>query len=74
MKDYNADIGNWLRKARELRGLNQQDVADHFGVTKTAVSYWENGDRTITAETMIEYCLFLNVDPQDLVREVLGDD
>jgi DNA-binding transcriptional regulator YiaG len=33
------------RLLREQAGLSQQDVADALGVTRTAVSLWEAGDR-----------------------------
>lgn len=70
MKNYNDDIGKWLKKQRELKHKNQQDVADYFGTTKTAVHYWETGKRQITAETMMRYCYYLGVDPQDLIRDI----
>lgn len=73
MKSYNVDIGKYLAKKREQRGLSQQDIADRMGCTKTAVHYWETGKRKMYADAMFEYCLILGVDPQDLVREVTSD-
>ena len=68
MEDYNAEIGKWLKEQRELKKRTQQEVADYFGKTKTAVSYWENGKRPMTAETLMRYCAYLGVDAQNLVR------
>ena len=73
MDNYNKKIGQWLAHQREARGLLQQDIGDKLGVTKTAISYWETGKRTIDASTMIEYCNALGVDPQDLVRDVVNE-
>ena len=72
MRDYNKEIGEYLAKARIDRGLTQQQVADRLGVTKTCVHYWESGKRTIYASNMIEYCLAIGLDPQDIVRDVTG--
>ena len=33
------------RRVRERAGLTQQDIAAALGVTRTAVSLWEAGDR-----------------------------
>ena len=41
MKNYNAEIGTWLAKKREEKGLSQSDVAKRMNVTKSAVHYWE---------------------------------
>jgi transcriptional regulator with XRE-family HTH domain len=72
MNDYNLNkaIGQWLADHRKQKDLSQQQVADRLGVTKTAVHYWETGKRMIFAETMIDYCKILNLDPQDLVRDI----
>ena len=69
-KDLNAEIGRWLAYHRKLRGLSQSEVAERLGVTKTAVHYWETGKRMIYAKTMMDYCHLLDIDPQDLVRDV----
>jgi len=38
-------LGAWIRCQRESLGLTQTQVADCLGVTKAAVSSWENGIR-----------------------------
>ena len=45
MKNYNAEIGTWLAKKREEKGLSQSDVAKRMNVTKSAVHYWETNKR-----------------------------
>lgn len=45
------DIRAYLKK----HGLSQQDFADMFGVTQSAVWQWMNGERSrVTAERAIE--------------------
>lgn len=73
MKNYNAKIGAYLAKERKAKKITQQQVADRMGVTKSAVSNWELGKRTIFADQMLEYCAQLGIDPQELVKSVTGD-
>jgi len=70
MTSYNEAIGKWLADRRESLGLQQSDVGERLGVTKSAVHYWETGKRTIKADTMLEYCKILDADPQELIRDV----
>ncbi len=72
MKNYNVKIGAYLAKERKAKKITQQEVADQLGVTKSAVSNWELGKRTIYADQMLEYCAHIGIDPQDLVRSVVG--
>ena len=36
-------IANTILSKRRLKGMTQDDLADHFGVTKASVSKWEKG-------------------------------
>lgn len=36
------DIGEWIRTARKLAGVNQEQLGEALGVTKGNVSAWEN--------------------------------
>jgi Predicted transcriptional regulators len=67
---FNTAIGQWLANKREEKKLSQQEVADMLKVSKTAVSYWETGKRTIYAVNMMNYCEVLGVNPQDLVSDL----
>jgi transcriptional regulator with XRE-family HTH domain len=42
--------GERIRAAREAIGMSQQELADLLGVTKAAVSSWENGRFRASAE------------------------
>lgn len=70
--NYNEAIGAWLMNERIKRGLSQQDIADRLGTTRTAVHYWESGKRTIYAVNMINYCNALNVDPAELINDIMN--
>ena len=43
-----------------------------LGVSRIAVSYWENGKRTIYAANLIEYCKVLALGREDL-DELIND-
>ena len=73
MKNYNKKIGAYLAKERKAKKITQQQLAEKLGVTKTAVSYWETGKRTIYADQMLVYCDAIDLDPQALILEVIND-
>ena len=39
--------GNFLRRYREAKGWNRQQLADHAKVSRTSIRCWENGQKTI---------------------------
>ena len=40
------EIGNQIKAMRLRRGITQEQMANHFGVTPQAVSKWERGVAT----------------------------
>lgn len=63
-------LGEYLRQKREEKGFSQQYVADKLGVSKMAVSNWENGNRAIYATTLIRYCMVIGLNPNNIVSEL----
>lgn len=54
LASYTADmetVGDRIRQQREAKLLSQQQLADLLGVTKAAVSHWENG-RTLNVKNL----------------------
>lgn len=47
---------NRLRKARERLALSQEYVAKYLGVTRTAVTQMENGDRKVSGDELEKLC------------------
>jgi transcriptional regulator with XRE-family HTH domain len=48
----NRTLPQQIRDARTLARLSQQELAERVGVTRQAVSYWENGGQVPTDSNM----------------------
>jgi len=71
---YTLNIGNNIRKWRELKGVKQDRLATQLGITKAALSNIENNKTDISLHRIeqIAVCLELDVmklftDPLDLI-------
>ncbi|MBX3182690.1 MAG: helix-turn-helix transcriptional regulator [Polyangiaceae bacterium] len=49
------DVGRRLAELRESRGLTQQELADHLGVSMRYVQAVEAGTQNLTLRTLAEY-------------------
>lgn len=62
-------IGDLLREARKAAGLTQQQVADHFSITKTSVSEWETNKGRPSMERMPQLARLYKTSLQHLMGE-----
>lgn len=69
-KEFNILLGTFLKAKREQKGISQQQLADKLGVTKTAVSYWESGKRSMYASTLMDYCNAIDYDVNDIIGKI----
>lgn len=60
-----------LRCLREQCGINQNDLADVFGITQSAVGNWEAKKRVPDIEMIIRLAKYFNVSLDDLVLKDL---
>lgn len=67
--DLDAAIGERVRHVRKAAGVTQEQLAGALGVTPTAVSYWENGKRSITPSIMVRVARALSVEVAALLPE-----
>lgn len=63
-----ARVGTALRAARLQRNLNQSDLARLAGVSASAISQAERGQRGLSLETVLELATGLNVTLDELLR------
>ncbi|RFN60320.1 helix-turn-helix domain-containing protein [Marixanthomonas ophiurae] len=63
------EIAERLKKARELSGLSQAQVALKLNVQRPAISEIEAGRRKVSAEELIEFSKLYKVDSSWLLNE-----
>lgn len=68
------EIGNRIRKYREIRGLNQKELAQLIGVSNSRISNWEQGINRPDADILADICRALNVSPSELLDVRLSTD
>lgn len=69
IKTFDKKLGEKLTAIRVEKNLSQQYVADRMSLSRSAISYYELGRRTIDVETLFKLCDIYNVD----VNEILSD-
>ncbi len=67
-EDEYRGIGRRLRRARELAGYSQEDVAKFLNVTGATYSRYESGQHKIAVADLYRLAEFLHVSPEYLVR------
>jgi Zn-dependent peptidase ImmA (M78 family)/DNA-binding XRE family transcriptional regulator len=60
--DAAASVGGRIRRAREAKGMSQQQLAIAIGRTQTAISYWEAGRRSPDVDDLIALSTALEAD------------
>lgn len=58
---YKENVGKKLKKAREIAGYTQQQVADNSNIKQPQLSKIENGTQEPDMETLGELCDFYAV-------------
>ena len=61
-------IGKFLQELRKEKGLTQEQLADHTGVSRRTVSRWETGSNMPDLDILVELSDFYEVD----LREILS--
>jgi transcriptional regulator with XRE-family HTH domain len=64
-----VEIGEKIKKFREMRGLTQSQLAEAANVDSNTVSRWERGDLRIKADKIAPIAAALNCSTDDLLKE-----
>lgn len=72
--DRKYEIGNRIRKYRELCGMSQKELAEKIDVSNSRISNWEQGINRPDADILAELCRALNVSPSELLDVHLSTD
>lgn len=62
-------MGEKILKLRKARGWNQEELAEHIGVTRQAVSRWESDSAKPDADKIIALCDLFGISADYLLRE-----
>lgn len=62
-----GDFPNVFRQLRIKEHFSQQELADKLGISKSAISMYENGNREPDLETLERIADFFNVDMDYLI-------
>jgi len=68
------EIGNRIRKYREIRKLSQKELAQLINVSNSRVSNWEQGINRPDVDILADICMALNVSPSELLDVRLSPD
>lgn len=73
--DRRQRIGRRIQTMRKSHGLTQDEVAEQLGVTRSAVSFWEHGQREMSVEMVDALADVFNCRPSAIVDdEIPGED
>lgn len=61
-KQINKAFGAFLRRVRDMRGLNQGDVADRIGLSQSHYARIESGERACYFPLALKICDALHID------------
>jgi GTP cyclohydrolase I len=59
-------FGAWLRQQRQARGLRQQEVADHLGISAAHLSRVESAEKRLSEEGIARVAGPLGIDPDEV--------
>ena len=60
-------IGEFLKELRKEKGLTQEQLAEHFNVSRRSVSRWETGSNLPDIDILIEMADYYGVDLRELI-------
>ena len=69
-KEFYTALGSVLRNERTKRDLSLLDIAERIGCAKSAVHYWETGEKAMSALYLSKYCDVLGMTIDDVFAKV----
>ncbi|MEM9347354.1 MAG: helix-turn-helix transcriptional regulator [Planctomycetota bacterium] len=63
-------LGEELSKARQAKGLSQQDLAAQAGVTREYISKLENNHASPTLDTLLSVCKALGIKASQVIAKI----
>ena len=72
--EIKKSLGEVLKERRIQAQLTQEYVAEAMGVTRQAVSKWENGTSDPSTTNLLKLAKLYGISPEDLIRSVSFDE
>ncbi len=69
-----SNVGDNIRKYREISGLTQKQLASRLNINNSRVSNWEQGANNPPADLIADICEALNVSASELLGVKLAAD
>ena len=66
-------LGEVLKEHRTRCGLTQEFVAESMGVSRQAVSKWENGTADPSTSNLLKLARLYDISPEELIRAVQAE-
>ena len=66
-------LGEVLKEQRTRCGMTQEFVAESLGVSRQAVSKWENGTADPATSNLLKLAKLYGITPEELIRAVRTD-
>lgn len=70
MQQQRTYVGSLLRDLRRRQDLHQKDVASRYCCSQQWVSLLENGERSLSLESVEPYAVALGIDTWELLKAV----
>ena len=62
--------GKTIRQSREQKGMTQEELAERLGVSRQAVSKWENGTVDPSTSNLLALAKLYGLSPEALLQNV----
>lgn len=69
-EEVSKEFGQFIREAREAKGLYQADIAEQLGVSRAYYTHIEAGNRDIYFTMAISICQILNLNMNDFMKRL----
>ena len=66
------NLGEVIKEHRTRCGMTQEFVAEQLGVSRQAVSKWENGPSDPTTTNLLALAKLYGISPEDLLKNIHG--
>lgn len=67
------NLADRIQQLRKRKGISQEELADRIGVSRQAVSKWENGTSDPSTSNLLAIARLYGVSAEELLRSA-GDD